>query len=163
MKRSIPALLALVCWLIPQAPSRAAQLGDAAPPLEIAEWVKGDAVDLSEAKGKNVVVVEFWATWCGPCRVSIPHLTEMQKKLEERGVIFVGVSDEDSATVKPAVSRGSSRTVDARQPTRSSRCRCVVPSAERIASWRRSVSAKRLAGEPSLNFPAVTFPAQPLA
>lgn len=81
----------------------AAQLGDPAPPLEIAEWVKGDAVDLAQAKGKNVVVVEFWATWCGPCRVSIPHLTEMQRKLEERGVIFVGVSDETAAQVKPFV------------------------------------------------------------
>ncbi len=83
--------------------SRAAQLGDPAPALEIADWVKGDPIDLADAKGKQVVVVEFWATWCGPCRVSIPHLTEMQKKFAERGVVFVGVSDEDKPTVQPFV------------------------------------------------------------
>src|SRR5262249_22804189 len=37
-------------------------------------------------------VVEFWATWCGPCRVSIPHLTELQKKYKDKGVSFIGVS-----------------------------------------------------------------------
>lgn len=103
LNRLLTALvLAGVVFVVPSL-SPAAQLGDPAPALAIADWVKGEPVDLAEAKGKNVVVVEFWATWCGPCRVSIPHLTEMQKKLEERGVIFVGVSDEDMATVKPFV------------------------------------------------------------
>ena len=50
--------------------------------------------------GKKVVVVEFWATWCGPCKVSIPHLTELQKKYAGRGVTIVGVTDEESAKVK---------------------------------------------------------------
>jgi peroxiredoxin len=104
MKHLIPSVL-LGCLaagaFVPS--SRAAQLGDPAPALSIGEWIKGDAIDMAEAKGKNVVVVEFWATWCGPCRVSIPHLTEMQKKFEERGVVFVGVSDEDAPTVKPFV------------------------------------------------------------
>lgn len=81
----------------------AAELGDPAAPLAISEWIKGDAVDLATAKGKQVVVVEFWATWCGPCRTSIPHLTEMQKKFAKRGVVFVGVSDETAAKVKPFV------------------------------------------------------------
>ncbi len=81
----------------------AAELGETAAPLEISQWVKGDAVDLAAVKGKKVVVVEFWATWCGPCRVSIPHLTELQKKFEKRGVTIVGVSDEESSKVKPFV------------------------------------------------------------
>jgi thiol-disulfide isomerase/thioredoxin len=50
-----------------------------------------------------VVVVEFWATWCGPCRTSIPHLTELQKKFKD--VVFIDVSDEDADTVKPFVKR----------------------------------------------------------
>jgi thiol-disulfide isomerase/thioredoxin len=94
---SIAALLSLPLAL------RAAKLGDPAGALDISEWVKGDAVDLENAKGKRVVVVEFWATWCGPCRVSIPHLTELQKKYASRGVAIVGVSDETSATVKSFV------------------------------------------------------------
>ena len=79
----------------------AAELGDPAAPLEIATWIKGDAVDLAAAKGRKIVVVEFWATWCGPCRVSIPHLTELQKKFKDKGVVFVGVSDETPAKVQP--------------------------------------------------------------
>jgi len=82
----------------------AGELGQTAGPLKITEWVKGKAVDLSEAKGKQVVVVEFWATWCGPCRTSIPHLTELQKKYKDK-VVFVGVSDEDSDTVKKFVEK----------------------------------------------------------
>jgi peroxiredoxin len=81
----------------------ATELGDPAPALEVAEWIKGEKVNLTEAKGKKVIVVEFWATWCGPCRTSIPHLTELQKRFQERGVVFVGVSDEPAATVKPFV------------------------------------------------------------
>jgi thiol-disulfide isomerase/thioredoxin len=95
MLSGLAALLAVVL--------NAAELGEAAAPLEISTWVKGDAVDLAAVKGKKVVVVEFWATWCGPCRVSIPHLSELQKKFEKRGVVIVGVSDEDSSKVKPFV------------------------------------------------------------
>ena len=77
----------------------AAQIGKPAAPLQITEWVKGGAVSLDDAKGKQMVVVEFWATWCGPCKASIPHLTELAKKFADRGVAFVGVTDEDSAKV----------------------------------------------------------------
>jgi len=103
MNTSSYCLSALLLFSAPVFSLSAAELGDAAAPLEIAEWVKGDPVDLAALKGRNIVVVEFWATWCGPCRVSIPHLTEMQKKFQDRGVIFVGVSDETPAKVKPFV------------------------------------------------------------
>jgi thiol-disulfide isomerase/thioredoxin len=83
----------------------AAAIGDPAAPLNIATWVQGDPVDLAAVKGEKIVVVEFWATWCGPCRTSIPHLTELQKKFADRGVVFVGVTDEDEATVRPFVSQ----------------------------------------------------------
>ena len=53
-------------------------VGDAAPALKASKWVKGGAVAKLEAD--KTYVVEFWATWCGPCRVSIPHLTEMAHK-----------------------------------------------------------------------------------
>jgi thiol-disulfide isomerase/thioredoxin len=76
-------------------------VGDKAPKLEVKEFVKGDAVDKFD-KGK-VYVVEFWATWCGPCRATIPHLTELQKR--HKDVTFVGVSvwENDQAKVKPFV------------------------------------------------------------
>ncbi len=81
----------------------AAKIGDPAAPLQIKEWVKGSAVDVKD--GKGVYVVEFWATWCGPCKTTIPHLTEMQKKFKSKGVTFIGVSDEEPSKVKPFVTK----------------------------------------------------------
>jgi thiol-disulfide isomerase/thioredoxin len=79
------------------------RLGDPAAPLSIQEWIQGGPIDVKD--GKAVYVVEFWATWCGPCRVSIPHLSALQKKLKDKGVVVVGISDESPATVKPFVQK----------------------------------------------------------
>jgi thiol-disulfide isomerase/thioredoxin len=81
------------------------KLGDPAKPLKIKEWAKGDAVDLAAGKGKTTYVVEFWATWCPPCRASIPHLTEIQKKFKDKNVVVIGVSDEKPDVVKPFVKK----------------------------------------------------------
>ena len=96
-------ILASCAWMALLTSSSAANLGDPAAALQIAEWVKGASVDIVAGKGKQVFVVEFWATWCPPCRASIPHLTELQKKYKDKGVVFVGVSDETAAKVKPFV------------------------------------------------------------
>lgn len=103
MKSILSSALSLAAILALASLAPAAELGDAAPPLKIATWVKGKPVDLAAVKGKQVVVVEFWATWCPPCRASIPHLTEMQKKFKD--VIFVGISDENVPTVKRFVDK----------------------------------------------------------
>lgn len=81
----------------------AAKVGDKAPELQIQEWVKGTPVTLKQLQEeKKVAVIEFWATWCPPCRESIPHLTELQKKYEGK-VVFIGVSSEDTKKVVPFV------------------------------------------------------------
>ena len=50
-------------------------------------------------KGK-ATIVEFWATWCGPCRASIPHLNEINKKFKDKGLVVIGITDEPKATVE---------------------------------------------------------------
>jgi thiol-disulfide isomerase/thioredoxin len=75
-------------------------------PLEGLTWIRGGPVTLTPG---NVHVVEFWATWCPPCRVSIPHLTELQKKYKDKGVTFVGISDESPNVTRPFVEQMGDR------------------------------------------------------
>lgn len=77
-------------------PVKPLMLGDAAPPISIAAWVMGNPVE-SFSKDK-VYVVEFWATWCGPCRTSMPHMSSLQEEYGDK-VQFIGVTDEDMQTV----------------------------------------------------------------
>lgn len=79
----------------------ASKIGDKAAPLAVQTWVKGAPVDILD--GKNIYVVEFWATWCGPCRTSIPHLSELQKKYKNKHVVFIGISTEEKELVSPFV------------------------------------------------------------
>ena len=68
--------------------AQALTIGDKAPDLKVTDWVKGKPQTLGNG---NVTVVEFWATWCGPCKQSIPHLTDLAHKYAGK-VNFVGVS-----------------------------------------------------------------------
>jgi thiol-disulfide isomerase/thioredoxin len=94
---------AAIAVSLPTSPAAEAKLGDPAPPLQIAEWIKGKPVNLADLKGKQIAVVEFWATWCPPCRASIPHLTQLQKKFKD--VVIIGITDEDVPTVKKFVAK----------------------------------------------------------
>ena len=79
-----------------EAPPETLGIGDPNPGLHLAKWVKGESVDLP-LKDK-VHVVEFWATWCGPCRVGMPHISELQTEYGDE-VAFIGVTREDEDTV----------------------------------------------------------------
>lgn len=78
-------------------------VGDPAPKLEVSSFVKGEPVTNLEP-GK-FYVVEFWATWCGPGRATIPHLTELQKKHPDVNFIGVSVWEQDQKKVKPFVEK----------------------------------------------------------
>jgi len=55
------------------------------------ETMEGKNFTLSDHRGK-VVVLNFWATWCGPCRKEIPDFMELHKEMKDNGVLFAGVS-----------------------------------------------------------------------
>lgn len=78
-------------------------VGDPAPKLQVGKWVQGEPIE-QFAPGK-VYIVEFWATWCGPCRQVIPHLNELNKQFEEKGVVVIGqdVLETDETKVEPFV------------------------------------------------------------
>jgi thiol-disulfide isomerase/thioredoxin len=64
------------------------KVGSPAPKLQVGKWIQGEPVKEIE-KGK-AYIVEFWATWCGPCKVSIPHLNELHEKFKDKGLIVIG-------------------------------------------------------------------------
>ena len=67
-----------------------ALLGKPMPKLELAEWMNGE-LDLAKDLRGKVVVVDFWATWCGPCLKSIPHNNELLAEHADDGLVFIGV------------------------------------------------------------------------
>jgi thiol-disulfide isomerase/thioredoxin len=82
--------------------SRPAKKADPENPVLSAELpaLDGGTFRLADYDGK-VVVLNFWATWCGPCRSEVPHLVQINSEFRERGVEVVGLSTED-----PRTSRG---------------------------------------------------------
>jgi thiol-disulfide isomerase/thioredoxin len=61
-------------------------IGDPAPPLRYSKWLKGTPVE--SFKGDQLYLLEFWATWCSPCKKAMPHLTKLQKEYEGKMTII---------------------------------------------------------------------------
>ena len=84
----------------PDRPDPATLVGKPAPDFEL-ELAAGGKVKLSELKDKSVVILDFWATWCPPCRKSLPVVAEVAKAYKEKGVAFYAVNQqEDEETIK---------------------------------------------------------------
>jgi len=77
-------------------------VGKRPPPISIEQLLQAPAgakVDFKSLAGK-VVVLEFWATWCGPCIVSIPHMNELADKFKDKPVHFIAVTNENRFVVE---------------------------------------------------------------
>lgn len=70
-----------------------AKIGDLAPEIN-RQSLTGDPIVLSQLKGRPVLV-NFWATWCGPCRAEFPALVRAYKKYREQGLVIIGVNIQD--------------------------------------------------------------------
>jgi len=111
VRAALPALLlALACAGGPpqRAPTRAAQPVEAAPegegtPLEmqVKRYPGGESWQLSSDRG-NVVLLDVWATWCEPCRDTLPVYTELARQYATRGLKVYALSvDEDARAIEP--------------------------------------------------------------
>lgn len=90
MKNLLRSLFAAGALALVAVTGVASMVGQPVPALKFQD-LSGQEVDFAALKGK-VVVVDFWATWCGPCLMEIPGYIEMQKKYGPEGLVIVGVS-----------------------------------------------------------------------
>jgi len=96
MRAPLRLSLTLLAWLGAAVIASPVHAQDAAPapPFSVRD-LEGHTVRLQDLKGKPVVL-DFWATWCAPCRVSMPELDQLQGRYAEQGLVVIGLSlDED--------------------------------------------------------------------
>lgn len=101
-------MLTAVSWgegLTATGATQAGLLGKAAPDFALTN-LSGKTVRLSDFKGK-IVLLDFWATWCPPCRREIPDFVQLQKQYASKGFTIVGIALDDggAAVVKPVAQK----------------------------------------------------------
>src|SRR6185503_14721465 len=73
--------------------------------LEVSKWVQGEPV--KDFENGKAYIVEFWATWCGPCVATIPHVNELHQKFKDKGLVVIGqnVFENDTSKVEPFIKK----------------------------------------------------------
>lgn len=89
------AIIGGLTLLQPLGTGHALEAGQPAPEIQLKD-LSGKPVTLSALKGK-VVIVDFWASWCGPCRQSMPVLEKLSKTYKEKGLVVLGVNTDNDA------------------------------------------------------------------
>jgi len=123
-------------------------IGDPAPKLAVGEWVQGEPV--KEFQKDKIYIVEFWATWCGPCRTSIPHLNEIHTKFKDKGLVVIGqnVWERDETLVKPFIEKmGDKMTYRVVMDDKSERERGAMAETWMQAAGQNGIPAAFLVGK----------------
>ena len=76
-----------------------AKIGYKAPEFKLQSLTDNTSVSLSGLKGK-VVLVDFWASWCGPCKISMPHLAQLSQKYKNFKLVAVNIDDDKNNAIK---------------------------------------------------------------
>jgi peroxiredoxin len=88
----LPVSLFIFLFLFPGC-QKERKIGQIAPDLSLRD-LSGRMVSLEEHRG-SVTLLDFWATWCPPCRMSIPELVRLQEKYRDKGLVILGISLDD--------------------------------------------------------------------
>jgi len=91
---AILGLLGLVAWSVIASAPEAGRAAQSGPAPDIGIKTSSGVVRLSQQRGR-VVLLDFWGTWCGPCRQSIPFVERMYKRYKDRGFVVLGVAIEN--------------------------------------------------------------------
>ena len=95
---SMAALISILAWGMLNQSSATSQsgagvLGEPAPNFTVSTF-SGETFDLADYRG-SPVIINFWASWCGPCRIEAPELEQAWRRFGEEGVVFIGVNVQD--------------------------------------------------------------------
>ncbi len=97
--------LAMGAGLGHAAESATLMVGHAAPKLQVSKWAQGEPV--KDFERDKAYIVEFWATWCGPCVATIPHVNDLHTKFKDKGLVVIGqnVWENDTSKVEPFIKK----------------------------------------------------------
>ncbi len=88
----------LVLSFVSNAQVNRIRIGDKAPEIHITDWI--DNVPQNKSFHNKFIVLEFWATWCGPCLAEVPHLNELQRKFASDSLMVISITNEEAVRVK---------------------------------------------------------------
>lgn len=107
MKRLALLVIAIsFVFLLGAGKSKKLAVGAKAPAVKVgdASWVL-PADSKSPATSDTVVLLEFWATWCGPCLIAMPEVQALHERYAKDGLTVIALTDEDRATVEPFLAK----------------------------------------------------------